>query len=91
MVLCRLGLLRSLHESGSLDALDQPQCSLRIKAKGRRELNQFHHIDPPLAGLDRGDVGLRTPDEPRQFMLREIGFLTFLLDEFAQRLMALRP
>jgi hypothetical protein len=75
----------------AFDTLDQPQRSLRIKAESRRQFNQFHHINPSLPGLDGGDVGLRTPDEPRQFMLREIGFLTFLFDEFPQRLVALRP
>jgi len=71
------------------NAFDQPQRSLRIKAKRRRQLDQLHHVDPALPGLDCGDVGLRAPDEPRQFMLREIGFLTFFFDEFAQRLVAL--
>jgi hypothetical protein len=85
--------LRSIRATvlRAFDTLDQTQRSLRIKPKSRRELNQLHHIDPSLPGLDRSDVGLRTPDESRQFMLREIGLLTFLFDEFAQRLVALRP
>jgi hypothetical protein len=78
-------------ESIAFDTFDQPQRSLRIKSESGRKLNQLHHIDPPLPGLDRGNVGLRTTDEPRQFSLGEIGLLALFFDEFAQRLVALRP